>query len=126
MKKSSIARNIALTGYFGLFPLILLWYTILAPSRHFGYTFPLIMLLVPLVFPLRGMLTGKLYTYAWTSFLSLYYFAHGVGETYSEPDERLYGSLEILFSIMWFVGAILYVRYSRQENNPTDQGYENH
>lgn len=120
MRKSQVARYTALAGYLGLFPLIALWYTVLAPSEHFGLAFPLVMLLVPLLFPMKGMLTGKLYTYAWTSFLSLYYFAHGVGETYSEPDERLYGSLEILFSMMWFIGAILYVRYTKKETSPSD------
>jgi uncharacterized membrane protein len=120
MNKSVIARYTALAGYFGLFPLVILWYTVLAPSQHFGFAFPLVMLLVPLLFPLKGMIKGNLYTYAWTSFLSLYYFAHGVGETYSEPDERLYGSLEILFSVMWFVGAIMYVRYKKQEKTAVE------
>jgi uncharacterized membrane protein len=38
------------------------------------------------------------------------YFVHGSIEAYSNPDERLYASLEVLFSLMLFLGAVGYVR----------------
>ena len=75
---------------------------------------PLFFLLVPLLFPLPGMLRDRSYTFAWSSFLSLLYFIHGIGEFYSEPEERIYAGLEILFSLLWFGGAIFYVRKYKQ------------
>ena len=86
---------------------------------------PLVFLLTPLIFPLTGMIKGKKYTYAWTSFLAMYYFAHGVGEAWSDPIAKWYGMIEIVLSLMWFNGAILYIRLQKprdtgiSENTPT-------
>jgi uncharacterized membrane protein len=38
------------------------------------------------------------------------YFVHGAVETYSNSDERLVASLEVIFSLMLFLGAVGYVR----------------
>jgi len=117
MNKVTLTRTIALTGYFGIWILMPLWYTWLAPSTHFPAGMAVAVLLAPLVFPLIGMLKGKPYTYEWGAYVSLLYFMHGIGETYSEPDQRLYGSLEIILSLMWFSGSILYTRYYVQQKN---------
>jgi len=114
MNKITLTRYTAMTGYFGIWLLIPLWYTWLAPSVHFPPGMAVSFLLTPLVFPLVGMIKGKPYTYVWSAYLSMIYFAHGIGETYSEPDQRLYGSLEILLSLMWFGGAIYYARWAGQ------------
>lgn len=114
MKNLTLYRLFIWTGYLGLWLLLPLWYAWLAPSTHFGIGMPLFFLLVPLLFPLPGMLRNRTYTFAWSSFLSLLYFIHGVGEFYSEPQERLYAGLEILFSMLWFGGAIFYVRKNKQ------------
>lgn len=103
-------RVLALIGYFGLLVLLLLWNTWLAPSKYFPVALVLIVMVGPLLLPLRGLLHARAYTHAWTSFLALFYFTHGVGEAYSNPAERLYGWLEILFSVALFLGAIFYVR----------------
>jgi uncharacterized membrane protein len=111
-----IARYLALTGYFGLLALLLLWNAWLAPSRHFPVAMVLIVMLVPLLLPLRGLLHGRPYTHAWTSFLSLLYFTHGVVEAYSNPAERHYAVLETLFSVALFLGAIFYVKFRAAES----------
>ncbi|MCK4950193.1 MAG: DUF2069 domain-containing protein, partial [Gammaproteobacteria bacterium] len=82
----------------------------LAPSENMPAYIPLGFLLTPLLFPLAGLLRGKRYTYVWTSYLSMIYFAHGIGEAYTLPDERWYAITEILLSIMLFAGALIYVR----------------
>jgi len=117
MNKVTAARTTALTGYFGIWLLMPTWYIWLAPSTHFTPAMAVTVLLIPLVFPLVGMLKGKTYTYEWGAYVSLLYFMHGIGETYSEPDQRLYGSLEIILSLMWFGGSILYTRYYVQRQN---------
>lgn len=112
-------QKVALVGYFGLWPLLIAWYAWLAPSTHFSVTMALGFLLTPLVFPLPGLLRGSTYTYAWSSFVSMLYFIHGVGEAYSEPSQRVYALLEILLSCMWFFGAIFFVRNSKAQANKT-------
>lgn len=114
MNLAFLARSAALTGYFGLLCLLPLWYIWLAPSKNMPSYIPLGFLLTPLLFPFMGLLRGKKYTYMWTSYLSLLYFTHGVGEAYTLPDERLYGLIEILFSLMLFAGALFYVRLNKK------------
>jgi len=111
MKNTKLTRFIALAGYLGLWLLIPAWYGWLAPSDHFPPGMAIAFLLTPLVFPLPGMIKGKPYTHVWGAYVSLIYFAHGIGETYSEPDQRWLGSLEIFLSLMWFTGSIYYARY---------------
>jgi len=115
MSPAAVARSVALGGYFGLWLLLPAWYGWLSPPVYIAVGPALMLLLVPLVFPLRGLLRGTLYTYAWTSMLSLLYFAHGVGEAWTLAGDRPYGLTEIALSLMWFTGAILYVRLGKRE-----------
>ncbi len=43
------------------------------------------------------------------SYLSLFYFIHGVAEAYTTPEEFTYAILEVIFSLMLCVGAGFYV-----------------
>lgn len=115
MNHTQTWRVLALTGYFALFALLMTWNAWLAPSRYFPVAMVLLVMGTPLLFPLRGLLHGKPYTHAWTSYLALAYFTHGVGTAWAVPAERLYGWLEIVFSLMLFVGAIFYARFRGRE-----------
>ena len=112
-----VTRTLTLSGYFGLWILLPLWYGWLAPSDFFPAGMAIAFLCLPLVFPLMGLVKGKIYTHQWSAYVSLLYFMHGIGETYCEPDQILYGVLEIMLSLMWFCGAIYYPRYSAARNN---------
>ena len=105
-----VTRASSLVSWFALFILMLLWNTILAPSQHFPVSLVLIVLVGPLLFPLRGLLHGKPYTHAWSSFLIMLYFIHGIQEAWVNPEERLYAILEIIFSMTFYTSAILYAR----------------
>jgi uncharacterized membrane protein len=71
--------------------------------------------LIPLLFPLRGLLSGKPYTYAWSSFITLFYFFIGVDFAYNNIDDQVYGYLSILLSVMMFIGSIFYSRFATQQ-----------
>lgn len=110
-----IARYAALAGYFGLLGLLMLWNIWLAPSRYFPVAMVLIVLVVPLLFPLRGLLHGRISAHLWAGLLALLYFVHGVVEAVSNPAQRWLGLLEIVFSLALFAGALLYVRLRTAE-----------
>lgn len=109
MSRAAAARALTLLGYLGIWGLLPIWQLWLAPSEQLGPYFAAI-LLVPLAFPLKGLLAGTPYTYAWSTFIALIYFAHGVGEAWTWPQERACAALEIALSALWFTGAIAYVR----------------
>jgi uncharacterized membrane protein len=71
-------------------------------------------MVTPLLLPLRGLLHGRRYTVSWSCFLALLYFIHGVLEAWSTAATRSLGQLEVLFTSMWFMGAIAYVQATKQ------------
>ena len=102
----------ALAGYFGLFALLMLWNTILAPTSQFPVALMLLITVTPLLLNLRGLLDRNHKSCAWMAYISLAYFIHGSVETYVNTNGRLYPSLEIILSLMLFFGTILYVRFA--------------
>ncbi len=99
----------ALTGFFGLFTLLMLWNSILSPSKHLPIALVLVFSVTPLLFPFRGLLNGNLKSCIWMSFISLFYFTHGVAEAYTTPAEFYYAMLEVLFSLLLCAGCAFYV-----------------
>jgi uncharacterized membrane protein len=110
------ARIVALAGYFGLLSLLLLWFTWLAPPERFPVSLAILITTGPLLFALRGLLHARPYTHAWVSMLSLAYFTHGVVEAWANAAVRHLALLEVLFSVLLFCGAVLYVRLGRSIN----------
>ena len=114
-KKLILYQNIALTGYFSLFLILMLNIIWLIPSAHFPTALVLLVICTPLLFPMRGLLNSKTYTFQWASFLSLAYFAHGITEISAHPDVWYAGLLETLASMMMYLGCVLYARIFKQE-----------
>jgi len=106
---------LTLTGYFGTFALLLAWYAWLAPSTHLPVALVLLVLVTPLLFPLRGLLHARRYTIAWSCFLALLYFTHGVIEAWHSAGTRPLGLLEIVLTTAWFVGGIAYIKTGKQK-----------
>lgn len=115
MSRTDWMRATTLVGWFGLFGLMVLWFAWLAPSELFPVSMTLLFMAGPLLFPLHGLLHGKPYTHAWTSFLALAYFTHGSVEAWANPAERHLALLEVVFSLLLFIGAIFYARLRARE-----------
>lgn len=95
-----------------LIALTLLWELWLAPLRPAGSWLALKTL--PLLLPLGGVITGKLYTYRWAMMLVLAYFAEGTVRAYAEAGTvALLATCELVLAVLFFVTAIAYVRVSR-------------
>lgn len=110
---------LAVTGFFGLFSLLMLWHTTLAPSTRFPIALLLLLNVTPLLIPFRGLLNANKKSVAWTAYLSLFYLIQGIIECYANDAERYYAGLEIFFSLQLFLSTALYVRtVSRLANIP--------
>lgn len=108
-------KQLSLISFFGLMITLICWITLGEHSSNYPVAAWLIIALVPLLFPLRGLLHGKPYTHAWTGFLMLLYFSHGIGEVYSAQAFDLYASLEVLFSSVTFIASIVFIRLNANE-----------
>lgn len=103
------ALLLTLSGYFLLLILLITWHGILYPATKQPYLV-LAFIILPLLFPLRGLLKAKPYTYAWTSFIILIYFIHGVVEAWANEEQRVLAVLEIILSVQVYLGAIYFAR----------------
>lgn len=107
---SKLPYCLALIGFIGLFSLLMLWNTLLAPSVKVPVAFMLILTVTPLLLPMRGFLNGRLKSCAWMAYISLIYLIHGCGEAYVDTSTRVLGILEVILSMLVFFGASCYIR----------------
>ena len=109
MNRLLLARTAALTGYFGLIALLLAWQLWLSPST-LPTALVLLVLVGPLLLPLRGLLQGRPKSHFWASVLALLYLVHGAGELFATPQDRQLAVMEILLALCLYIGALAYVR----------------
>ncbi len=108
-------KQLSLASFFGLMLTLIAWITIAEHSSNYPVSAWLFIALAPLLFPLRGLLYGKPYTHAWTGFVMLLYFSHGIGEVYSAQAFDLYACLEVLFSSVTFIASIIFIRLNAND-----------
>lgn len=90
--------------------LCLAWETVLAPLHPGGSW--LVVKILPLLFPLAGVLKRDIYTLQWSSMMILLYFTEGVVRGFADvsPTSAYLGMAEVVLSVAYFLCAILYVR----------------
>ena len=104
---------LTLSAYFGIMVLLLAWYGWLAPPSIVPAQLALVALGLPLFAPLRGLLHARRHTVAWSLFLCLLYFTHGIVEAYSDAEARWLALTEVALSLCWLVGGIGFIRASK-------------
>lgn len=109
-----VLRHGASVSLIALIVLCLLWELKIAPLRPGGSL--LALKAMPLLLPLRGVLKGNLYTLQWAAMLILLYFMEGVVRAWSDPAplSALMGGLEIVFSLVFYLCAIFYLKPAKR------------
>ncbi|HNW77409.1 MAG TPA: DUF2069 domain-containing protein [Candidatus Competibacteraceae bacterium] len=115
---SRLWYTLTLGAYFGLLGVLTLWFAWLEPAARIPVALVLLVLVAPLLAPLRGLLHGRPYTFAWTSFLALFYFTVGVFNAAGPMAYPWLAWLEMACSVLLFLGAILFVRERRLASPP--------
>ncbi len=90
--KTRLCYALTLLGYLGIMVLLIAWYGWLAPPQVFSAPVVILTLGLPLFLVLRGLLHGRPRAVAWSLFLSLFYFTHGIVEAYSNQPGTLAGA----------------------------------
>ena len=102
-------RRMAVASLLGLIVLGLAWELWLAPLREGGSWWAI--KVIPLVFPLAGLLRNRMYTYRWVSLLVWLYFTEGVVRAYGEAGWSAALALgQVLLCLVLFVACALHVR----------------
>jgi uncharacterized membrane protein len=108
-------KKLALTGYFSLLMFMPLWLLVLNPSQGLSPWLSTFMFILPLLLPLKGILAGNPYTFAWANFVLMLYFLHSLTTLWVSADDRIWAGLELLFACMMFYGGTFYAKYRGQE-----------
>jgi uncharacterized membrane protein len=105
----ALTRWLAVGSTLGLIVLGLAWELWLAPLRPGGSW--LVVKVLPLCFPLAGLLRNRMYTYRWVSLMVWIYFAEGAVRAYSDRglSARL-ALLEAALCLLLFAACVLHVR----------------
>jgi uncharacterized membrane protein len=100
----------AVSSLLALIALCIAWELVLAPLRPGGSW--LVLKVLPLLMPLRGVLKRDVYTLQWTSMLILIYFTEGIVRATSDTvlmSTRL-GWVEVALTCIYFFCTIFYLK----------------
>ncbi|MEN3297205.1 MAG: hypothetical protein V7642_6458 [Burkholderiales bacterium] len=96
-----------------LIALCVAWELVLAPQRPGGSW--LVLKVLPLLLPLRGVLKRNIYTMQWSSMLILLYFMEGIVRGSSDNGfSATLGWIETALVSVFFVCTLLYLRPYKQ------------
>lgn len=108
-------RQVTLIGYVGLLVLMPIWLVWINPPENVAINYSLILFWFPLFFPMRGLIKGTPYTYAWANFVIMLNFLHGLTTLWVIPEDLPYALLELIFATMMFIGGTYYARLKGKE-----------
>lgn len=108
-------KTITLVSYFSLLLFMPLWLIVLSPSSGLSPTLSLVMFTLPLLFPLKGLIKGNPYTYAWSSFIVMIYFLHSLTTLWVSPKDLLWALIELFLATVMFLAGSYYAKYKGQE-----------
>jgi uncharacterized membrane protein len=109
LRHVTLTRFLAVSSLMGLIVLGLIWELWLAPLRPGGTLLALKVL--PLCFPLTGLLKNRMYTYRWLSLLIWLYFIEGVVRAWGDaPPSNYFALIEIVLCMVLFASCALHVR----------------
>jgi uncharacterized membrane protein len=78
-----------------------------------GYPWPVCAVAVlPLLAPLRGLILGRRYTYAWATLFAVPYFVFALTELLANPAARWVAGLSLLLVFGWFCAMVAFLRFA--------------
>lgn len=101
-------RALSIASLLGLIILGLGWELVWAPTGNRT----LVLKVVPLLFPLVGLLKHRMYTHRWVSLLVWIYFTEGVVRATSDPfPSAALAMIEVLLCLVLFSASAVHVRW---------------
>lgn len=109
--KITLTRALSLASYLGLIGWMMAWVIWFGETPREQISFWLIILVTPLLIPLRGILAGRDRAIVWGTLVSLIYVVHGGMLAWVEPAQRPFGLLETGLAALFIVTGSYFVRW---------------
>lgn len=113
--KTKFFRFLALFGYTGLLIWVVVWHFFLAVGDQYSELFLVLFWVLPLLFPLIGIVKGNPYTHAWANFVVMIYLLHSLTAIYTEDAEWWFALIELCLATMMFIGCSYYAKFRGRE-----------
>ena len=91
-----------------------IWLIVINPSEGLSPLLSLAMFTLPLLFPMRGLIKGNPFTYAWTNFIIMIYFLHSLTTLWVSAEDLLWASIELILVSIMFLSGTYYAKYKGQ------------
>tara|TARA_B110000196_G_C20937403_1_gene562900 strand:- start:196 stop:588 length:393 start_codon:yes stop_codon:yes gene_type:complete len=108
-------KQITLFGYFSLLFYMPFWLIIVSDDTTLSVPLTLAFFTLPLLFPMKGLVQGNPYTYAWSNFIVMIYFLHSLTTLWVSADEKLWAVGELILATTMFIAGSYYAKYRGQE-----------
>jgi uncharacterized membrane protein len=107
----ALARGLSLASYLGLVGWMMAWIVWLGDTPRQQISFWLLVLVTPLLIPLRGVLAGRDRAIVWGTLVSLIYVVHGGMLAWVDGPQRAFGLLEAGLAALFVVSGSFFVRW---------------
>ena len=101
-------------GYLALVLMLSAWFINKGITGEYSLVFTA-MWIIPLFFPLKGIIAGKPYTYAWASYIICLYMLHGLTLLYVTDKYFVFALVEVLLLGALLIGFPFYARIRGKE-----------
>lgn len=109
-------RQLAQITWCSLIALIVIWDGYFAPLGTGRWL--LFIKLLPLCLPLRGILSGKIYTYQYCSMLILLYVAESIMRLWDNSTiSQIFALAQWLLSSTFFIACLLYLKQFKRQKS---------
>jgi uncharacterized membrane protein len=95
----TVTDRIGVFAWIALIALQLAWYAWLFPPQQLPVWFALAVTEIPLLLPAMALRSVRR-ALLWVGILSLFYFCHGIAESWSSAQERWLALLEVLLTLL--------------------------
>ncbi|NKF50556.1 DUF2069 domain-containing protein [Shewanella sp. WXL01] len=111
---SATLMQLCRIGYLALVALLAGYFIQQGINGDYSMAFSVLWIL-PLLLPLKGVITGNPYTYAWASFILCLYLLHGLTLVYVTEELLLFAIIESVLISLLLIGFPFYARKRGRE-----------
>lgn len=112
MNKARFSGRIAVTGHLLLLTLIFAWIAVIDPPQYWPRSLLLLIAVLPLALPVRGLLYGRPRSFLYSALISLPYALHGASELYVGSERFDLPLAELMLSLLLLFSSVLHIRWS--------------
>lgn len=109
--KLQLARRVSLLSYAATLLLSFNWISWYSPPQEVPRALILLLLVVPLVLPVRGFLHGRAKSYIGVAMVAMWLFAAGLDIAFYIQPWKVFGWGLVACSVALFVSSYFYLRY---------------